>query len=705
MSFLYPSFLFGLAAIAIPVAIHLFNFRRTRKVYFTNVAFLKEVKTTTNSFRRLKHLLILAARVLFITFLVLAFAQPFLAGRNTNAPNTTGQGITSLYIDNSLSMQNESGKRRYLDIATSQADELLGSLPNAPTYHLLTNDFESRDQQLVSRDKLKDRLTEIDFSDTYRPLGAVYRRQQSLLERLSRANGNQLFWISDFQRSTAGELEKLKTDTLSQIYLVPVQAEEVSNVFVDSVWLATPFVKERETNQLNVRLVNTGKERIENLPIKLFIDDKQVSSSSVSLEPAGSGATEFSFIVNDRGLKKCRLSFEEYPVTFDNEYYFVINAAPVVNIVHLKGGAAEPFVTGVYSNETVFNLRTLSALNTDLSQSNAADLVVLDGLNSIDGSVAAQLNDFVRKGGSVMVFPSANADVESYARLLNNFGIRGVQKASPGMSISMVANPPVPAQTQTTPASTLAPPDTKNPFFEGMFENSTQKGVLSMPTARPVIQWAGRSGPLLQFRNGQPFLSRFETGRGKVYVCASPLDLEYTSFPRHAVFVPVMYKIAALSKAQERLAYSFQESSIAVEVNAAGNEPVYKLKKDEFEVIPAQRLNGNRLIFDLPENPQTATKSLAEAGYYELALNGTTQKLLAFNYDRKESQLASYSPEQLRQVFSTQKNVKVYDSVEEGDFVKEFRADTGGRNLWKYCLIAALFFLLAEIVIIRLVKG
>jgi hypothetical protein len=200
MSFLYPSFLFGLAAIAIPVAIHLFNFRRTRQVYFTNVAFLKEVKTTTNSFRRLKHLLILAARVLFITFLVLAFAQPFLAGRNATAPNTTGQGITSLYIDNSLSMQNESGKRRYLDIATNQADELLGSLPNAPTYHLLTNDFESRDQQLVSRDKLKDRLTEIDFSDTYRPLGAVYRRQQSLLERLSRSAATS---CSGFRTSSA----------------------------------------------------------------------------------------------------------------------------------------------------------------------------------------------------------------------------------------------------------------------------------------------------------------------------------------------------------------------------------------------------------------------------------------------------------------------------------------------------------------------
>ncbi len=702
MSFLYPSFLFGLAAIAIPIAIHLFNFRRTRKVYFTNVAFLKEVKTTTNSFRRLKQLLILAARILFLTFLVLAFAQPFISGRNPQAAATSGQGITSIYLDNSLSMQNESGKRRYLDIATGQAEELLKTLPDAPSYHLLTNDFESRDQQLVSRDKLRDRLTEVDFSDTYRPLETVYRRQQSLLERLSRTSGNQLFWISDFQKSTSGELEKLKTDTLSQIYLVPVQAEEVANVFVDSVWLATPFVKERETNQLNVRLVNTGRDRLEGLPIKLFIDEKQVSSSSVSIEPSGTGVTSFNFIVNDRGLKRCRLSFEEYPVTFDNEYYFVINASPVVNIVHLKGSGNGRFVAGVYGNESVFNTRSLSALNTDLSQSNVADLVVLDGLNSVDGSVATQLNDFVRKGGSVMIFPSVNAEIDSYSRLLNNLGVRNVQKAAAGPPVTAVANP----SDQTSPATTLAPPDTKNPFFEGMFENSLHKGILAMPTAQPVLQWVNRSGMLLQFRNGQPFLSRFEAGRGRVYLCASPLELNYTSFPRHALFVPVMYKIAALSKAQERLAYSFQESSIAVEVDGAGNEPVYKLKKGDFEVIPAQRLSGNRLIFDLPENPQTATRSLAEAGYYQLTLNnGTEEKLLAFNYDRRESQLANWSPEELRRVFSTQKNVKVYDSVEKADFVKEFKSETAGVNLWKYCLLAALFFLLAEIAIIRLVKG
>ena len=78
MSFLIPSFLWGLLALSVPVAIHLFNFRRTRRVYFTNVALLQSVQTTTRSFRRLRHWLILAARCLFLAALVLAFAQPFI---------------------------------------------------------------------------------------------------------------------------------------------------------------------------------------------------------------------------------------------------------------------------------------------------------------------------------------------------------------------------------------------------------------------------------------------------------------------------------------------------------------------------------------------------------------------------------------------------------------------------------------------------
>ena len=78
MQFLYPTFLYALLALAIPIIIHLFFFRRFKKVYFTNVRFLKEIKEETSARQRLKNLLVLLMRLLAMAALVLAFAQPFL---------------------------------------------------------------------------------------------------------------------------------------------------------------------------------------------------------------------------------------------------------------------------------------------------------------------------------------------------------------------------------------------------------------------------------------------------------------------------------------------------------------------------------------------------------------------------------------------------------------------------------------------------
>src|SRR3989344_2721824 len=103
MSFTYPAFLFALSAIAIPIIIHLFNFRKFKTVYFSNVRFLKEVKQETQAKSRLKHLLVLASRILAISFLVFAFSQPFIPAENNKIP--LGDKTISIFIDNSFSME------------------------------------------------------------------------------------------------------------------------------------------------------------------------------------------------------------------------------------------------------------------------------------------------------------------------------------------------------------------------------------------------------------------------------------------------------------------------------------------------------------------------------------------------------------------------------------------------------------------------
>ena len=78
MSFLYPNFLWALFAVSIPIIIHLFNFRRYKTLYFSNVKFLKDVQEETRSKSQIKQLLILLSRILLITSLVFAFSQPFI---------------------------------------------------------------------------------------------------------------------------------------------------------------------------------------------------------------------------------------------------------------------------------------------------------------------------------------------------------------------------------------------------------------------------------------------------------------------------------------------------------------------------------------------------------------------------------------------------------------------------------------------------
>src|SRR5882757_587182 len=122
MHFLYPAFLFALITLAIPVIIHLFNFRRYQKVYFSNVQFLKEIQEQQSSRRNLKERLILAARLLALFFLVLAFARPYISNQNTG--NASRQNAVSVFVDNSYSMQTLNREGSLLDDAKQKAKEI-----------------------------------------------------------------------------------------------------------------------------------------------------------------------------------------------------------------------------------------------------------------------------------------------------------------------------------------------------------------------------------------------------------------------------------------------------------------------------------------------------------------------------------------------------------------------------------------------------
>ena len=180
MFFINPYFLFAGLLIAIPIIIHLFNFRKYRKVYFSNVEFLREIKSQTQKSSVLRHLLVLLCRILAILCLVFAFAQPYIPLSN-NKKVIQKNNLVSIYVDNSFSMDALSSNGRLIDEAKNKAADICSVYKSSDLFQLLTNDFEGKHQRLVNTDEFKDMLNEVKISSNSRNLSEIVSRQKDML--------------------------------------------------------------------------------------------------------------------------------------------------------------------------------------------------------------------------------------------------------------------------------------------------------------------------------------------------------------------------------------------------------------------------------------------------------------------------------------------------------------------------------------------
>src|SRR5690606_4758734 len=167
MQFLYPAFLWALTALAIPVILHLFYFRRYKKVYFSNLRFLREVKEETSARNRLRNLLILLARLLAMACIILAFAQPVIP-----LDDRLREGVrnVSLFIDNSFSMQSFGKDLSLFDRARQNARDVIQGYNVDDRFQILTHDLTMSESQWTGREEALLRLEEIEFTPTVSPL-------------------------------------------------------------------------------------------------------------------------------------------------------------------------------------------------------------------------------------------------------------------------------------------------------------------------------------------------------------------------------------------------------------------------------------------------------------------------------------------------------------------------------------------------------
>ncbi|MEM8894956.1 MAG: BatA domain-containing protein [Bacteroidota bacterium] len=665
MSFLYPAFLWGLIALAIPIIIHLFNFRRPKKVLFSNVRFLEAVNKKSSSKIRLKHLLALATRLLMILFLVLAFAQPYLPEQSAGLKTR----MVYFYLDNSQSMSVPVlGNTTAFDEAYNLINQLVDLYPRETQYKLVTNDFSSVSNSPMTGEEVKELSTELSYSDKSRSLEEVLSRME--VDQLINEQSD-VFLISDYQLSTLGDVrDGLVNDTLNNYNLLPISTAATGNLFIDTLYLEKPFLFSSEENRLIVKLANGGNEDALDVLVKFFVVENQFATASVDVSKGGSTELTFDLTGNFAPVNKCRISIEDYPVIFDNEYYFVLKLANRVSIVEI-GNDENYSLRTVFANDQLFRYRYYDVGNVDYSAASEAQLVIFNSLDQFNSSLQPMTQSLLRGGSSILVVPSPQIDSASYYSALQ---------------LSLISK-------SDQPKLPLSPVNSDNPFFENIFEDIS--GRYETPIGTQVIDWPNQGASLIEFINGQTFLARFQKGPGQLYLIASPLLSDYSDFLRHALFVPVMYKIALNSaKENNQLSFSVDDGLISLELDSLVYESVYQLNGELGTLVPNQRIVNSTLIMELLSDESAV-------GFYDVVQNKKEVASIALNHSKSESEISTMVAQDLQGEVSDLANVQVSEIVSSEAFTNEMRASFGGTNLWKYALVLCLIFLLAEVLILR----
>lgn len=683
MTFVSPLFLWALAAIAVPVIIHLFNFRKYKVVYFTNVKFLKELQQESKSKSRLKELLILAARCLAIACLVLAFSQPVIPDKNNPVKNA-GANAISLYIDNSFSMENVNKQGPLLELAKTRAKEVIRVFGNADKFQIITNDFEGRHQRFHSKEDALHVLEEIKVSSAIRDLTDVLKRQSDFLNNSNLTN-KKIYIFSDAQSSTFN-LGKIQPDTSILTTLVPLVANQVNNVFLDTCWFESPLQQKGFIQTLHAKVINNGNNTIDVSSAKLFLNKQQIAIATFSLEPNSQTEIKFTFECKQSGLNYGSVKIEDYPVTFDDELFFAFNSKVNVAVCLINGRDQNPVnsFSSLFKNDSLFRFNSFSEQTIDYNAFKTSDVIILNQLSELSSGLVSELVKFSNKGGALVLIPSQKSTINSY-----------------NIALSSLKLPPLVALDSGTVKTDKI--ELASKFYEGVFEKNEERLNLPVVTKHYSLAKTSRSDfePILSLQNGDVFLGRGRFGNSVVYLFSAPLNESSTNFNKHALFVPTFYQVCFSSLRSAPLFYQ-TSSNVVINLKNEGNmseQPPHIKKADNtLDVIPEMRIINNSLFL-------YTQRQIGAPGFYEVNHQNQVILPMAFNYSRKESDLNCYSDEELTTILSEKgwKSVNLISDTQT-DISKQILLGAEGKKLWKLFIILTLLFIALEVALLRLLK-
>jgi len=675
MRYQNPQLLYFLFAIAVPIIIHLFNFRKHKTIYFSSIRFLKEIKEDNRKRTNLKNLLILLSRILAISFLVFAFSKPYITNNQTN--NNTTNNIF-IYIDNSFSMDAENENGRLLSVAKEKARSIIKAYPTESNFWLINNDFLSENNNSTNANVIENRIDQITTSAHSKSLKQIINKQTSLS-----AENCHLFIISDMQTSGLKVKELSTLESSTSLFLVPITSNHQNNISIDTCWTENPLFSNEQERTIFTTISNQSKTDLREQAVFLELNGKQKSQQYINLKGKESKTISFTFTEESKIIQKGVIKINDHPITFDNNYYFTLKYTKQVNVLCINSDNESMAITTLFSNDTsLFNYRNISTKNIDYSALQQQDFIFINEVEKFGSGLINSLNKFIHNGGSVAILPPKNIDLATYNNSLRQLGISTLSKLK-------------------TYNTTIDNINRNHPIYQRVFEGKIDK--INYPQITKyyeiITQNNSSSIALLTQENKDVFLEVVSKGKGLVYLFNSPLYNKYNNFSKHALFVPTLLNIATSTLRVESIYNIIQPEDFFSSSNIINEKDIVHLKNKKIDIIPTQKTHLGRQVF-------YTHNQITENGIYSIEVNEEIIDAIAYNYSSLESQGNSISISELEKWKNSISLGKIQIINSEASILKAAITEIQkGKELWKIALILSLLFFAIEILLIKLITS
>ncbi len=683
MFFLNPIFLWAGLALLVPPIIHLFNLRKYKTVYFSDIRFIEDIRQTTRLKSVIKQIILMVLRMLAIAALVLAFAQPV----KMTSPVSVNQKQPAppvIYIDNSFSMQTGENSASAIETAKNIALEIADAYPQGTKFLFLTNDFSQEHFRFVNALTIREFLQEVKVSPSVRTISEVVGKAEQNLNLLD-VDADALktiFLISDFQQNIC-DFDNLEVDSLTQIIIAPVQPQSLSNLVVDTCIFNTPLRRSGGQEELTVYVKNYGTNTYNNVPLTLVINGKQKSVQQFSIAPGERKELSVKYVNEPQTFVNGVLSITDSPVDFDNTLYFTYRLDTVANVLLIGEPSVNKYFTALFDGDEGFSIDICSDVNKANLSLQRYKTVIINQLTSISHNLATELHSFVSGGGNLIFVPSFSGSISDYNYLLNLLQCNAIiSKDTIRCNVAKVdiTSPLLRSAVKEIKENTDLP--FVNRYFNSMSNAYAQEDVV------------------IETDSYKKLLTHSQYHSGRVFVFYCPLDDKSGNFVTHRLFVPIIYNAASMS-GQVSIPYIIVGRNDGVlqkiENFAEGSKLYLRYRNSGYEFIPrisGPDANQNYMVF--------AENGANEAGFYDLTTDGRQIASLAFNYNRNESQLNYIPADDVADQMESKllKKVKIFDS--NGiSFATTIVQNAAAEPLWRWFVVLALLFLIIEIFLQR----